>query len=247
MDDRRYQLNVRRSIYRTDITKILYQIQEWMYRDKNLNIEIDTYDHQIYVRTTFNNGGERIDDIKNVFVRCPNGISVTMNIIDEPMELDSDGVQADLPTTNRVQVGLSWPTGLQIHTGPSEINGMQAVEQSWVDKAPDNEIQRRFHANGIVEILMANGDKKILTSTGAIYEQINIADVDFTKTRIDDDDDEDPFNDAEQNPFNTHRDAIELLSMINPTLSEKPVKLTTTDGRQFIIEDGLIVNNVLML
>lgn len=242
LDDRRYQLNVRRSVYQSDISTIRYELHEWLYRQKHLYIDVETFGQHIYCNKTFYNNGEPIDDVRTVMVRSPNGILLTVNRAEEPFEQKQAYGINDLSATNRLRFGLSWPLGLHISTGTTEIDKMDAVEQCWVEQPRHNEVHRRFHANGIVEILKENGDEVVYTSTGTIYETITDDDFELIKMTG-----ESLTMDENQEQslalYKVHSDAIEFLSALNPVFFERLVKLTTADGHRFIIENGSIVRN----
>lgn len=177
LDDRRFQLNTRTSIYRSFITKIRYEHQEYLYRKRFINIELQTLGNTLCFGQIFQANGKPESDIHNIHIICKNNIKIDLCAL-----MDASGpstslssITTTIPTQRQLNVSISWPNGLQIKTIASSISD-ESIEivQSWMVRRRCNEIKRIFRANdGAVVIYYDDGTIKVLTSTGVTYETAN--------------------------------------------------------------------------
>lgn len=174
LDDRRFQLNTRTSIYRSFVTKIRYEHQEYLYRKRFLNVEMQTLGTTLCFGQIFQENGKPESDIHNIHIICKNKITIDLfAFIDESAPSTSQSsITSKIPTQRQLSVNISWPNGLQIKTITSSISDKSIeIEQSWMVRRRCSEIKRIFRANvGAVVIYYDDGTVKVLTSTGVTYE-----------------------------------------------------------------------------
>lgn len=175
LDDRRFQLNTRTSIYRSFVTKIRYEHQEYLYRKRFINIEIQTLDTTLCFGQIFQINGKPESDIHNIHIICKNNIKIDLfTLIDvSAPSASQSSITSTISTQRQLGVNISWPNGLHIKTISSSISDKSIeIQQSWMVRRRSNEIKRIFR-DGALVIYYEDGTIKILTSTGVTYETAN--------------------------------------------------------------------------
>lgn len=174
LDDRRYQLYTRTSIYRSFVTRIRYEHQDYLYRKQFINIEMQTLGTTICFGQIFQVNGKPESNIQNIHIICKNNISIDLFVLSDasPPSTSQTSIISKNPTQRQLSVNISWPNGLQIKTIASSISDKSIeIVQSWMVRRRCNEIKRIFRVNdGAVVIYYDDGTIKILTSTGVTYE-----------------------------------------------------------------------------
>lgn len=174
LDDRRYQLNTRTSIYRSFITKIRYEYQEYLFRKRFLNVEIQTLGTTLCFGQIFQVNGKPESDIHNIHIICKNKITIDLfaQIDISAPSTSQSSITSEISTQRQLSVKISWPNGLQIQTIASSISDKSVeIVQSWMVRRRCKEIKRVFHPNvGAIVIYYEDGTIKVLTSTGVTYE-----------------------------------------------------------------------------
>lgn len=178
LDDRRFQLNTRTSVYRSFITKIRYEHHEYLYRNRFINIEIQTLGTTLCFGQIFHVVGKPESNINNIHIICKNNISIDLCALDDvsTQSVSQSSITSKIPTQRRqLSANISWPNGLQIKTIASSISDKSnEIVQSWMARRRCNEIKRIFRANvGAIVIYYDDGTIKVLTSTGVTYETAN--------------------------------------------------------------------------
>lgn len=182
LDDRRFQVNGERLVYRTAICTIRYELLKWLYRERSINIEVDVNGTRLLFGHKFNIKGRNLENIDNVLVKCRNHKCLTFEIVvQDPVRIISrspslENIPANCkpsdhsivdPDPRELVLRYVWPTGLTVKT--LKNTKYYAIEQMWVN--PDSEEKGRvMHANGCVVIYFTTGKLRFCSSNGMIIE-----------------------------------------------------------------------------
>lgn len=227
LDDKRYQLNGKLSIYRSYVTTIRYRFEEWTYRNKYINIEIETFGERILFEYELDKNGKAFKDISGMIILLSDNA-----IINERRCVTIENVP-------ELEFNILFPNGLRIETSSNfEFN---SVEQKWI-KSNDKEVKRIFYSNGCVIIYFNDINWKILTSNGAIYETIT------------EDDYKEMTNELEPNVADLGKandiycDYLNFLVRFPAiNLKDRIIRLTMANGCRYLIQNETIVSIICIL
>lgn len=236
LDDRRYQLDGQLMTYRSYVTTICYRFEEWLYYNKYLNVEIESFGERIFFGYEFDNKRKLTKNINAILMQLLDNTIVTETFI-----LSSENDRTEL------SVNIRLPNGLQIETAIGSKTVVQKLNRSSYE-----ETKRTFYSNGCVVIHYSNDCWKILTSNGAIYESllnddelINNEDANEKETNENDSNEKKTNEEGTTKLNEIYCDYINALTNYPEIdLNNAVVKLTMTNGCVLLIQNGNIVSFV---
>lgn len=229
IDDRRYQVNGKTSKFNSKHLLIECLYEKHLYRNNYLTTCINAHNTELHVGQIFNQTGS-IKTTHVCHICCENGIRISISI--NPVENDPSQ-----PISNSIIFSMTWPNGLRIASDYCEASRLKFVQQIW-KHSTTAEKYRENYSNGCVVKYLHNGTVIIFTSTGAIYQTFQISNDNQSNENFSNLEMVECDLDAENMKF---QNEITFLEFLRDKNNVDSFKMTTTCGRQYLIENGQIV------